>query len=62
MSALASSICRQYRNVAAAEMPFPVKCEETSMREKLGAVRDTLLVLALQLVFRATQAMRSWNY
>ena len=62
MSALASNVWRQFRNAAAAEMPFPANCEEISMREKLNAVRDTLLVLALQIVFRATQAMRSWNY
>jgi len=32
------------------------------MRRALMAVRDTLVVMALQLVFRATQALRSLNY
>jgi hypothetical protein len=62
MSALACNIWRQFRSAAAAEMPFPANCEETSMRRKLIAVRDTLLVMALQAVFRATQALRSLNY
>ena len=29
---------------------------------KVKAIRDTLLVLLLQVVFRATQYLRSWNY
>ena len=29
---------------------------------KVTAIRDTLLVLFLQVVFRATQCMRAWNY
>jgi hypothetical protein len=33
-----------------------------SMRHRLAAVRDTLIVLALQVVFRATMVLRSWNY
>ncbi len=32
------------------------------MRESLVYLRDTLIVLAIQLVFRATLAMRRWNY
>jgi hypothetical protein len=43
-------------------MPFPANCEEIPMRRKLLIVRDTLVVLALQAVFRATQALRSLNY
>jgi hypothetical protein len=62
MSALASSTWRQFRDAAAAEMPFPATREEIPMRRKLIAVRDTLVVLALQAVFRATQALRSLNY
>jgi hypothetical protein len=62
MSALASNIWRQFRCAAVAEMPFPVSCEEISMRRTLISVRDTLLVMALEVVFRATQALRSLNY
>jgi len=30
--------------------------------DRISAIRDTLLVLGLQLVFRATLIMRRWNY
>jgi hypothetical protein len=33
-----------------------------SMRHRLAAVRDTIIVLGLQVVFRATMILRSWNY
>ena len=62
MSALAGNPGRPFRDAAAAEMPFPANCEEISMRRKLLIVRDTLVVLALQAVFRATQSLRSLNY
>jgi hypothetical protein len=62
MSALVSNIWRQSRRAADAEMPFPANYEDTSMRRKLIVVRDTLVVMALQAVFRATQALRSLNY
>jgi hypothetical protein len=32
------------------------------MRDRAIAFRDTLIVVAIQLVFRATLAMRRWNY
>jgi hypothetical protein len=32
------------------------------MREKAMAFRDTLIVVAIQLVFRASMAIRRWNY
>jgi len=43
-------------------MPFPENAKGTAMRERMSALRDTLLVLGLQLVFRATLVMRRWNY
>jgi hypothetical protein len=43
-------------------MPFPDSAEVSRMRRSLVAVRDTLIVLAIQLVFRATLVMRRWNY
>jgi hypothetical protein len=43
-------------------MPFPDSVEASRMRRSLVAVRDTLIVLAIQLVFRATLVMRRWNY
>jgi len=35
---------------------------QSRTHESMAAVRDTLIVLALQLVFRATMIMRRWNY
>jgi hypothetical protein len=32
------------------------------MREKVSAVRDTLIVLGMQMVFRATMILRRLNY
>jgi hypothetical protein len=29
---------------------------------RIEAVRDTLIVLAVQIVFRATMVLRRWNY
>ena len=31
-------------------------------REKIEAARDTLAVLTIQLIFRATLFLRRWNY
>ena len=46
----------------ATERPFPANGEERSVREKLILVFDTLLVLSLQLVFRAMHLARRFNY
>jgi hypothetical protein len=62
MSALTSNTWRQFRSTAYASMPFPASCEEQPMRRTLIMIRDTLLVLAFQTAFRATQALRSLNY
>lgn len=39
-----------------------VAIEDNSMKEKWAAVRDTLIVLGLQIVFRIAMALRTWNY
>ena len=39
-----------------------VSLEQDSVREKLNLVFGALLVLSLQLVFRATVMARHWNY
>ena len=39
-----------------------ISFEQNSVREKLNAVFGALLVLSLQLVFRATIIARHWNY
>lgn len=43
-------------------LPDACAFEDPAMREKLFAIRDTLIVLSLQLVFRAAMFARRWNY
>jgi hypothetical protein len=64
MSALTSIGWKPATRTTAAvhAMPFPDSGEASRMRRSLVAVRDTLIVLAIQLVFRATLVMRRWNY
>jgi hypothetical protein len=64
MSALTSMGWKPATRTAAAvhAMPFPDSVEVSRMRRSLVALRDTLIVLAIQLVFRATLVMRRWNY
>jgi hypothetical protein len=60
MSALAGSGWESQRQETRA---IPALGSEVSaIRERISIVRDTLLVLGLQLVFRATLIMRRWNY
>jgi|HubBroStandDraft_4_1064222.scaffolds.fasta_scaffold406949_2 hypothetical protein len=61
MSALVSSGWESQRQKAQA-MPALESSEASAIRERISIVRDTLLVLGLQLVFRATLIMRRWNY
>ena len=65
MSALASSGWESQRQEVRAmtrAIPASENSEARAIRERISIVRDTLLVLALQLVFRATLIMRRWNY
>lgn len=41
---------------------LPDASEVSDMRQRAIALRDTMIVMAIQLVFRATLAMRRWNY
>ena len=43
-------------------LTFPDASEVSVMRQRAMAFRDTMIVIAIQLVFRATLAMRRWNY
>ncbi len=43
-------------------MPALDSAEPSGMRQIAIAMRDTLIVLAIQLVFRASLALRRWNY
>jgi hypothetical protein len=60
MSALASSGWESTRQDAQAT--HATGNSEGMIHERISAVRDTLLVLGLQLVFRVTLIMRRWNY
>lgn len=62
MSALTRTDWNTHRGPVEAEMALSAGFEEVAMREKLVAVRDTLIVLGLQLMFRAVMLLRRWNY
>jgi len=62
MCALASSGWESSGDASAEAMPFPEGSKEMALRERMLILRDTILVLALQLVFRATMVLRRWNY
>ena len=61
MSTLARTSWRPNRSVAIA-IPYPASFEEPFMRERLVAIRDTLIVFGLQIVFRLTMFFRHLNY
>jgi hypothetical protein len=62
MSALASNRWESRREAIVKGRPRSKDSKELAVSDRIGAVRDTLLMLALQLVFRATLIMRRWNY
>jgi len=61
MNELTKADWRPNRAVAVA-IPYPADLGNLFMRERLVAVRDTLIVLGLQIVFRATMILRRLNY
>jgi len=46
----------------AVALPYPAGIEVVSMREKLSIIRDTLIVLSMQIAFRTAQLLRHLNY
>lgn len=62
MSALANRGWESPSRAIEEAMPYPERSEVVSMRERWHAVRDTLLVLAIQIVFRIMLMLRRWNY
>jgi hypothetical protein len=62
MSALANNEWNSGQETEVAAMSFPDSTEERNMRYRMRVVRDTLLVLGIQLVFRFTLFLRRWNY
>jgi len=62
MSALANSGLESRSDASVEVMPFPEGLKEMALRERMLILRDTILIVALQLVFRATLALRRWKY
>ena len=61
MSALTGSDWNADRSGPAAEMAY-TGFGKSPVRQKLAAIRDTLIVLGMQIVFRATMFLRHLNY
>jgi hypothetical protein len=62
MSALADNEWNSRQNSEATAIPLPDSSEERNMRYRMRVLRDTVLVLGIQLVFRFTLFLRRWNY
>jgi hypothetical protein len=62
LSAIGPSYSQANSNALAADLSFAVSPEEINMREKVVAIRDTAIVLGLQLAFRLAMMLRRWNY
>jgi hypothetical protein len=62
MSALAISGWKSRTSATVAAMPIPRAAEEKAVSKRFRILRDTLVVLAIQIVFRATMVLRRWNY
>ena len=61
MNARAGYRYQRPRAVAIA-LPCPAAFEVTPMREKLSILRDTLVVLSMQIAFRTVMFFRHLNY
>jgi hypothetical protein len=61
MSALAGNRWEVRSEAIGSAAPLS-KDSASALRDRMNAVRDTLLVLGLQLVFRVTLILRRWNY
>lgn len=64
MSTLSNTGWKPATRAASVVQAIPAldSAEPSVIRQSAIALRDTLIVLAIQLVFRATLAMRRWNY
>ena len=62
MSALVNRGWESQSRAPKAAMPHLNNSEVVDMRERLRAVRDTILVLMIQIVFRVVLMLRRWNY
>jgi hypothetical protein len=61
VSALTGSDWNADRSGSAAEMSY-TGFEKSPVQQKLAVVRDTLIVLGMQIVFRTTMFLRHLNY
>jgi hypothetical protein len=43
-------------------LPYGATMEAVSMRERISVLRDTLIVLGMQIAFRTAQLLRHLNY
>lgn len=62
MSARAANRWSARPQAVAIAIPYGAAFEVVAMRERLSLVRDTLLVLSMQLAFRAALLLRRLNY
>jgi hypothetical protein len=64
MSAMATDRFSSQSEAVAEAMPLAgmSESEGMNMSARLAAMRDTAIVLVIQLVFRATLLLRRWNY
>lgn len=62
MRARANSPWVPQSTAIAVALPYSPAIEVISMRERLAIVRDTLIVLGMQLAFRTAQLLRHLNY
>jgi hypothetical protein len=65
MSTVTGTFWKSHSRTASATdnaLLLPGASEVSVMRQKAIVLRDTMIVMAIQLVFRASMAMRRWNY
>jgi hypothetical protein len=62
VSALTGNEWNVNQSGTAAEMSLLAASKPVTMRQKVAAVRDTLIVLGMQIVFRVTMLLRHLNY
>jgi hypothetical protein len=62
MSALADRSWEMERRAVKAATPHADRPKSVEMGEWFRGVRDTLLVLMIQIIFRTVLMLRRWNY
>jgi hypothetical protein len=62
VSALSGNDWNVNQSGTAAELSFLAASKPVTMSQRVAAVRDTLIVLGMQIVFRVTMFLRHLNY